>query len=247
MDLGLEGKTALVVGGTKGIGLAIARGLADEGARVAVAGRSAPPEDVGSRVTSFFADLEAGEAREDFARTVAGDLGDVDVLVITLGGSLGTGEFRAAKLEDFRRVMELNFFAPLHLTKLFLPGLERRKGVVLYVGSIWGLEAGGKPAYNAAKAALASLTKMAGRELLPRGVRVVGIAPGSILHPTSSWKRLEENDPQGFAAFVRANLPAGRLGTAEEVAAVAVFLVSPRASWVAATTVVVDGGQSLRF
>jgi len=247
MDLGLAGKTALVVGGTKGIGLAIARSLVEEGARVAVAGRSSPTDGEPVWATSFRADLATEEARESFVRAVSKELGDVDVLVITLGGSLGTGEFRAAKLEDFRRVMELNFFAPLHLTKLFLPSLERRKGVVLYVGSIWGLEAGGKPAYNAAKAALASLTKMAGRELLPLGVRVVGIAPGSILHPTSSWKRMEENDPQGFAAFVRANLPAGRLGTAEEVAAVAVFLVSPRASWVAATTVVVDGGQSLRF
>lgn len=247
MDLGLEGKMALVVGGTKGIGLAIAHELVNEGARVAVAGRSAPPEEVIRQVIPFSADLETDEARVHFARTIAEELGNIDILVITLGGSLGTGEFRATKLEDFRRVMELNFFAPLHLTQLFLPSLERRKGVVLYIGSIWGLEAGGKPGYNAAKAALTSLTKMAGRELLPHGVRVVGIAPGSILHPTSSWKRLEENDPQGFAAFVNANLPAGRLGTAEEVAAVATFLVSPRAFWVAATTVVVDGGQSLRF
>jgi len=101
--------------------------------------------------------------------------------------------------------------------------------------------------YNAAKAALISLAHEQARELAPRGVRVLSLAPGSVLHPGGSWERRLRSDPQAVAEFVRREIPFARFGTAEEVGDTIAFLCSPRASWIAGACVVVDGGQSRSF
>ncbi|HMW60402.1 MAG TPA: SDR family oxidoreductase, partial [Leptospiraceae bacterium] len=107
-----------------------------------------------------------------------------------------------------------------------------------------GRESGGRATYNAAKAAAISFTKSFADEMIRKGIRVVGIAPGSILHPTGNWqKRINEN-PEKMREFVEREIPAGRFGTVEEVASVAVFLASSKASWVVGATLNVDGGQS---
>jgi 3-oxoacyl-[acyl-carrier protein] reductase len=101
--------------------------------------------------------------------------------------------------------------------------------------------------YNAAKAALISLAHEQARELAPRGVRVLSLAPGSALHAGGSWEGRLRGDPSGVAEFVRREIPFGRFGTAEEIGDVIAFLTSPRASWIAGACVVVDGGQSRAF
>ena len=98
--------------------------------------------------------------------------------------------------------------------------------------------------YNAAKAAMISLSKEMARELAPHGIRVNSVAPGSILFPGGSWDRRQKEDPEGIAAFVRRELPAGRFGTAEEVADVVIFLASDRANWISGACINVDGCQS---
>ena len=92
-----------------------------------------------------------------------------------------------------------------------------------------------------------SLAKAMATDLAPDGVRVFSVAPGSTLFPGGSWERRVREDPDGMAAFVERELPWGRLGTVDEIADVVTFLVSPRASWVVGTCVVVDGGQSRSF
>ena len=101
--------------------------------------------------------------------------------------------------------------------------------------------------YNAVKAAEISLTKSLAQELARDAIRVVGLAPGSILFPGGSWDARQKADPDAIAAFVARELPFGRFGRAEEVGHVAAFLCSPRASWISGTTVVVDGCQSRMF
>jgi 3-oxoacyl-[acyl-carrier protein] reductase len=101
--------------------------------------------------------------------------------------------------------------------------------------------------YNAVKAAEISLTKSLAQQLARDNIRVVGIAPGSILFPGGSWHKRQQADPEGIAEFVRRELPFGRFGRAEEVGDVVAFLASPRASWVSGTTVAVDGCQSRMF
>ena len=115
------------------------------------------------------------------------------------------------------------------------------------IASVWGLEAGGAPSYNIAKAAEISLAKAMARDLAQDGIRVFSVAPGSTLFPGGSWERRLRDDPEGMAAFVERELPWGRLGTVAEIADVVAFLVSPRASWVVGTCVSVDGGQSRSF
>ena len=121
---------------------------------------------------------------------------------------------------------------------------RRGGGVIIMVTSIWGRESGGRMTYNAVKAAQTSLAKAMAQQLAADGIRVLSVAPGSILFPGGSWHKRQQADPEGIAEFVRRELPFGRFGRAEEVGDVVAFLASPRASWVSGASVVVDGCQS---
>jgi 3-oxoacyl-[acyl-carrier protein] reductase len=119
----------------------------------------------------------------------------------------------------------------------------RGGGVILFVTSIWGRESGGRMTYNAVKAAETSLAKAMAQQLAGDNIRVVSVAPGSILFPGGSWHKRQQADPEGIADFVRRELPFGRFGRPEEVGTVVAFLASPRASWISGACIVVDGCQ----
>jgi 3-oxoacyl-[acyl-carrier protein] reductase len=248
MDLGLKGKVVLITGGSKGIGLAMARAFYEEGARVAIAARGEAELQAAAQemdgLLPLSADLTDAVARQHVVDQVIQTWGTVDVLVNNVGGSNG-GPVLDTDLALFADAMELNFYTAVDFSKAVIPFMkEKGTGSIINISSIFGRESGGKPTYNAAKAALISFTKSLANEVIPFGIRVNGIAPGSILHPTGNWqKRLEEN-PEKIKQFVQNEIPAGRFGTVEEVANVAVFLASEKASWVVGATLNVDGGQS---
>jgi 3-oxoacyl-[acyl-carrier protein] reductase len=245
MNLELEGKRVLLLGAGRGLGAASAVSLAREKAsvflvartRADVEARAAECRTAGATVAAAIV-ADATKAT-DLERALA-EAGPLDALVTLVGGSAPGGTMDA----DFEAAFAKNFWPALQASRL---AVKSGAKVILHVASIWGREGGGNISYNAAKAALISLAHEQNRELAPQGVRVLSVAPGSILHPGGSWEKRVQKDPQGMAEFVKREIPMGRFGTAQEVGDVIAFLLSPRANWIAGSCITVDGGQSRSF
>jgi 3-oxoacyl-[acyl-carrier protein] reductase len=256
MDLGLDGKACLVSGASRGIGRAIALGLAAEGARVAAIARGAEGlADVHAQLARHGgADRHAVVAAD--VVTAAGAAAAVDGAVAAFGGldvvvcNVGKSFARDAHdmdAADLANSLEMNVWTTARVALLALPYLVAREGNLVFTASIWGREAGGAPAYNAAKAAVIALGKALARDYAKDGVRVNSVAPGSVLFPGGGWDRRQKADPDGIADFVAREIPSGRFGTPEEIADVVVFLASARARWITGACLAVDGGQGRAY
>jgi 3-oxoacyl-[acyl-carrier protein] reductase len=257
MDLDLTDKIAIVTGSSKGLGLATARVLIEEGCRVticargeaklgeaaaeltALAGATGP-----ARVLAVAADLATAEGVETVvARTVA-TFGGLDILVNNVASAHGAGIVDTTDAE-WQESFDQTLFPAVRASRLAVPQMRKRGGgAIVMIASIWGRESGGRMTYNAVKAAEISLGKAMAQQLARDNIRVNSVAPGSIRFPGGSWDRRVQDDPDGMAEFVRRELPFGRFGRPEEVGAVVAFLVSARASWISGASVTVDGCQS---
>jgi NAD(P)-dependent dehydrogenase (short-subunit alcohol dehydrogenase family) len=246
----LDGRVALVTGGGSGIGRAIAVRFAAAGARVAIAGRR---EDA-LRATAAAAEggclAVAGDVtreadRERMVATTVERLGGLDVLAHA-AGIIASGTIESTTLPDWDRMFDVNLRSVFRLTQIALPHLARRPGAIVNLSSVTGARAfPGILSYCVSKAGVDQLTRCLALELAPRGIRVNAINPGVVV---TELHRAGGMDEAQYAAFLergRQTHPLGRVGRAEEVAELALFLASDASGWITGGTFPIDGGRQL--
>ena len=254
MDLGLEGKAAIVTGSSRGLGLASAKALAAEGCRICLCARGAEALERAAaevrairgtpQVVTVAADLSMPDGAEQVVHAALQAFGAIDILINNVGTAKGT-DIAATSDAEWQEAFDQTLYPAIRMSRLVVPHMRKQgSGSIIMIASIWGRESGGRMTYNAVKAAEISLAKAMAQQLAADGIRVNSVAPGSILFPGGSWDKRQQADPAGITEFVRRELPFGRFGRPEEVGAVVAFLASPRASWISGSSVTVDGCQS---
>jgi NAD(P)-dependent dehydrogenase (short-subunit alcohol dehydrogenase family) len=249
----LSDKVALVTGGTKGAGKAIADRLLKAGATVVITARNAPEKE-NSKLRFIASDLSTSAGSQKVVSEVLSTYGRLDILVNNLGSSVTpAGGFNALSDEDWESTLQANLLAPVRLDRGFLPQMiDRKSGVIIHIASIQGklpLYDSTLP-YAASKAGLINYSKSLSNEVSPKGVRVLTVSPGWINTTASAAWLVEiarnanstvEEAQQGVMDAL-GGIPFGRPAEPEEVAELVGFLVSPRANYLTGTEFVIDGG-----
>ncbi len=245
MDLGLKGLKAVVTGGTKGIGQAIAKTLAAEGAQVAVCARNA--EEVAASVEELRTfgikafglpvDVSDAVALADWVNAAAAEFGGLDIVVANVS-ALAIAADEAA----WQRGFEVDMMGTVRLVNAAMPYLEKSsKPSIITIASVSGREidfASGP--YGAFKAAIIHYTQGLAYHLAGKGIRANSVSPGNTYFPGGVWNQIEEGNPEFFKVALGMN-PTGRMGTPQEMANAVAFLASPAASFITGTNLVVDG------
>jgi NAD(P)-dependent dehydrogenase (short-subunit alcohol dehydrogenase family) len=246
MMMEFEGKVAIVTGATSGIGMATVRKFVEQGGKVAAAGRKQEvlSKIAAANIKTYVVDLLNERDTANFVAQVLKDFGRIDVLV-NAAGIIASGSIENTTMAAYDVMMNINVRSVFQLIQLALPSIIEHKGNVVNVSSVTGLRAfPGVLAYCVSKAALDQLTRCAALELAPKGVRVNAVNPGVVrtnLHRNSGMTE------DAYSAFVERSLtthPLGRIGEAEEIADLILYLASSKAGWITGVTYSIDGGRA---
>ncbi|MCX4736590.1 SDR family oxidoreductase [Streptomyces sp. NBC_01363] len=245
----LQGKRAVVTGGSRGIGAAIAQRLLDAGATVVTAARN-PTADAPSEANFVSADLSTPGGVREFADAALRILGGVDIIVNNAGGVRAFPNALDIE-EDWQYTMDINFLAAVRLNSALVPSMiASGGGVIVHLSSIATLSS--HPLllhYAAAKSALAVYGKGLAVQLAPQGIRVVAVSPGRVATPGADEALEKMSAHLGDSTELDSetwvgDIPLGRIGQSHDIAEAVGFLVSPRAAWITGSTLSIDGGQS---
>lgn len=248
MDFNLKGKKVFVTGSSRGIGYAIAQAMIYEGCALVMNGRSDEQLKLAAKLLKaqgyVAQDISSFEAASEAVKQASAILGGLDILICNVGDgrSVPPGEETA---EEFHKSFAQNFWSATNVIEAAREYLEESRGSIICISSICGIESipGAPLTYSAAKAALNSYVKGLSRPLGKVGVRINAIAPGNIIFEGSVWDLKMKENPQAVADILRENVAIGALGKPADVANLAVYLSSSKASFVTGQVWSVDGGQ----
>jgi NAD(P)-dependent dehydrogenase (short-subunit alcohol dehydrogenase family) len=244
----LNGKRALVTGGTSGIGLETARQFLEEGARVAVTGTNpatldAARRELGDAVLAIRADAGDAAGQQAVAEAIRQGFSGLDILFV----NAGVADFRPVEQWDeagFDRSVAINLKGPFFLVQALLPVFANPASVVLNTSINARIGMPNSSVYAATKAGLISLARTLSGELIQRGIRVNAVSPGPVSTPIYGKLGLSEDDLKAMTATIQGQIPAGRFGNPSEIAKAVVFLASDESAYTVGSELVIDGGMS---
>ncbi|EJB02636.1 dehydrogenase of unknown specificity [Rhizobium leguminosarum bv. trifolii WSM597] len=243
-----QGKTALITGGSSGIGLAAARQLHDGGARVAIAGRSQEKldnavDDLGGGIVAIRADMSSLDDLNRMREELQHAFGSLDILFANAGVALGT-PLATTEEETYDTIMDANVKGVFFTVQAVLPLMREGGSIILNTSWLNQVGTPGRAVLSASKAAVRSFARTMSAELIDRKIRVNAVSPGSIETPIHRGKNQTEEEFRAYAERVGAQVPIGRMGRPEEIAAAVCFLASDASSYMLGAEIVVDGGRS---
>jgi len=244
----LHGKTALITGGSSGIGFATAKMLRDGGAKIIITGRSVEKlseakEHLGKDVLTVRADVSSNTDLKEMASAIAREFDSLDIVFANAGVALGT-PLATTDEATYAKIMDTNVKGVFFTVQSVLPIMRDGGSIILNTSWLNQVGSPGRAILSASKAAVRSFARTMSAELLDRSIRVNAVSPGSIETPIHRGKDQTEEEFRAYAERVGKQVPVGRMGLPEEIASAVAYLASDASSYMLGAEIVVDGGRS---